>query len=242
METKVCSYCKEEKNIEEFRYTQGKYRGECKKCEAYKHKLYCQTHKDVIKRIAHKTYANNIEKYHERAIQDREKRKLYNKEYRETHKEYYKEHAKNYYIEHRKQIDEKDKIWRNKNKDKVRAMQQRDYEKRRNNPISRLKGTLRNMVKDAFKKRGFTKSKKLEEICCCSIDFLIEHLITTYEQNYSVKWNWDYVKDVHVDHIIPLVTAHTEEEVIKLCHYKNLQLLKSQDNLKKGISLFYTIK
>ena len=36
------------------------------------------------------------------------------------------------------------------------------------------------------------------------------------------------------DHIKPLSLATTEDEVIRLCHYKNLQPLWKIDNLKKG--------
>ena len=39
----------------------------------------------------------------------------------------------------------------------------------------------------------------------------------------------------HIDHIVPLATAQTEEDVIKLCHYTNLQLLTAKDNLEKMI-------
>jgi hypothetical protein len=38
----------------------------------------------------------------------------------------------------------------------------------------------------------------------------------------------------HIDHVIPLSSAKTEEEVYKLCHYTNLQPLWAEDNLKKG--------
>jgi len=42
------------------------------------------------------------------------------------------------------------------------------------------------------------------------------------------KFGW------HIDHIIPLSSAKTDEEVFKLCHYKNLQPLWAFENLSKG--------
>ena len=38
----------------------------------------------------------------------------------------------------------------------------------------------------------------------------------------------------HIDHIVPLATAETEEDLYKLFHYTNLQPLLVQDNLKKS--------
>mgnify|MGYP002132731409 FL=1 len=45
---------------------------------------------------------------------------------------------------------------------------------------------------------------------------------------------WDNYGDWHIDHIIPLNSAQTEEDLYKLCHYSNLQPLWALDNLKKG--------
>ena len=41
----------------------------------------------------------------------------------------------------------------------------------------------------------------------------------------------------HLDHIIPLAIAKTEEEIIKLNHYTNFQPLWAIDNLKKGAKI-----
>ncbi len=38
----------------------------------------------------------------------------------------------------------------------------------------------------------------------------------------------------HIDHIIPLSSAKTEEEVYLLWHYRNLRPLSAQENLKKS--------
>ena len=43
--------------------------------------------------------------------------------------------------------------------------------------------------------------------------------------------NWD---NIHLDHIKPLATAKTEEDVILLNHYTNFQPLLAKDNLNKG--------
>lgn len=71
------------------------------------------------------------------------------------------------------------------------------------------------------------------------MDKFNEHLLKTYKNNYGEEW--DGVEKVHIDHIVPLATANTEEEVIKLCHWTNLQLLKEKDNLYKRDKLNYII-
>jgi len=42
--------------------------------------------------------------------------------------------------------------------------------------------------------------------------------------NGEFNYGWD------IDHIVPLSTATTEEELIKLCHYTNTQPLCSKIN------------
>jgi hypothetical protein len=49
--------------------------------------------------------------------------------------------------------------------------------------------------------------------------------------------NWDNRDKWHIDHIIPLASAKSPEEVEKLCHYTNLQPLWASDNMSKGAKL-----
>ena len=54
------------------------------------------------------------------------------------------------------------------------------------------------------------------------------------ESRFKDGMTWDNQGEWHIDHIVPLASATTEEELIKLCHYTNLQPLWAEDNLKKG--------
>ena len=74
------------------------------------------------------------------------------------------------------------------------------------------------------------KTYKTVDIVGCSPEFVKEHL----EKQFIEGMTWENQGKWHIDHIIPLSSAKTEEEVYKLCHYTNLQPLWAEDNLKKG--------
>ena len=65
-------------------------------------------------------------------------------------------------------------------------------------------------------------------------------MLETYKNNYGIEW--DNIEPIHIDHIKPLKYANTEKEIVKLCHYTNLQLLKAQDNLEKANKLNWELE
>ena len=67
----------------------------------------------------------------------------------------------------------------------------------------------------------------------CGPDELLVHLLLSLEEEERVNY-LSCPTDYHVDHIVPLAIADTEEKVKELTHYSNLQLLLAVENLKKG--------
>jgi hypothetical protein len=59
---------------------------------------------------------------------------------------------------------------------------------------------------------------------------LKEHI----EKQFIDDMNWDNKGNWHIDHIIPLSSAKTEVELMKLFHFSNLQPLWASDNIKKS--------
>lgn len=59
-------------------------------------------------------------------------------------------------------------------------------------------------------------------------------LRTHIENQFTVGMTWDNYRQWEVDHIIPLSAANSQDNIIQLCHYKNLQPLWKRENRMKG--------
>jgi len=195
METKICSKCKEIKNVCEFyknSYGKDKLRSNCK---------ICQNKNSTTWRL------NNDKKY--------------------------KDIQKNFLDKNHGISYEYTKKWKNKNKDKVRDYHSNYFKKKYNEDILfKLKTNYRNRLKDIFRDYGYVKNNRSVDYLGCDIKFLKEYL----ESKFTDGMTWDNKSFYgwHIDHIIPLSSAKTEEEIYKLCHYSNLQPLWSKDNMTKG--------
>jgi hypothetical protein len=87
------------------------------------------------------------------------------------------------------------------------------------------------LIKNSIK-RGFTeKSKRTQEILGCSFEDFKLHLESQFDENMNWENQGSYW---HMDHIIPISSAETKEEVYRLNHYTNFQPLYWLDNLKKS--------
>jgi hypothetical protein len=209
---KSCSSCNEVKDFKYFYKGKGYkdgYRSTCKDC---------------------------VKKYQE---ENKDSKKEYLKNYKDKNKNILKLKNKEYRL---KNID-KIKEWRSNNEEYIKKHRQNNklnfrlYIKKRNEnePIFRFKNNVRRLILHSFKRRkkNFKKIDRTEIILGCSIQDFINYISKGFKKGMT----FDNHGDWHIDHIIPLATASTEEEVIKLNHYTNLQPLWAKENLSKGKKL-----
>lgn len=81
------------------------------------------------------------------------------------------------------------------------------------------KNKLRTFLSDCLKRFRYKKDSHGYELLGCSYEEAWVHLKRTWKENYGT----DYCgQKTHIDHIIPLATAKTKEEVENLCKIENL--------------------
>lgn len=133
----------------------------------------------------------------------------------------------------REEYRRKAREYYHKNKDKMNASQ-RKYKatKRKEDMLYKLTENLRSSIGNSFRRKKFKKNGRTEEILGCTYNEVKKHIESQWEPwmnwdnhglyNGEEGFGWD------IDHIIPLKTADTLEELIELNHYTNLQPLCSK--------------
>jgi len=141
---------------------------------------------------------------------------------------------------------DKSKNWRLENKELVKSTSRRSYlkhkedrrEPRRIYASNRRKSdvifALRSRISSSMKNSIRDKSKKSIDILGCSFEELKVYLESKFEPwmnwenrglyNGELNYGWD------IDHIVPSSSAKSEEELMRLNHYTNLQPLCSKVN------------
>lgn len=232
-----------DKNKEKINQRQKEYRNKNKEYLRLKRN---QTQKEYVKRNIEKIKLDQ-KKYRDK---NKEKIKEYNKNYRLNNREYIKsldkkryekkkeliiDNAKKYY----KNNIEKIKVYRKENRERINLIKKsymRDYIKNRcsTDPIFKLRRLIKSSINRQLKKNGYTKKSKNYEILGCSYEDFKLYIESKFDPwmswdnhglyNGQKCYGWD------VDHIIPVSSANTEEDVIRLNHYTNLQPLCSYIN------------
>ena len=141
-----------------------------------------------------------------------------NREYHEKHRSKRLEYLKEYHQAHRERARE--------------ANRTRQRQRLATDPVYKAKRHAQLSIWKAFNKQGQISPEKIRYWVGCSADELTEHLKRTWKNEYGTEWDGE---PYNIDHITPLATAKTEEDVLRLCRYINLRLLTPEDNLAKGL-------
>jgi hypothetical protein len=104
-----------------------------------------------------------------------------------------------------------------------------DRMRRRTDPVYKLRCSLTSRTLKAF--AAIKKSKPYNTLSLLGAD--IQTVKAHIEKQFEPWMNWENHGEWHIDHIMPLASAKTEEDMVKLCHYTNLQPLKASDNISK---------
>jgi hypothetical protein len=241
METKVCNKCNLELPISDFyikNKDRGTYKCDCKKCH-YKSRIeYLKEYNSIPenknrikenqrayekkKALEAKIIRDNLKAEKQRLIDIEIENKRKEKEQQDLIRE-----EKKRMIAYRKTDEYKIEL---KKKDNERRYERWKF-KFNNDPLFALKKRLRGLVRGSFRKSGYTNFKaRTEEIVGISFNEFKLYM----ESKFVDGMNWENRSEWHIDHIVPLSTAKSEQELIALSHYTNLQPLWAMENLKKG--------
>jgi len=215
METKVCSKCKVEKQVCEFGNSKLSKDGllySCKECNNKRSVDYRKNNSEKVLELTRNWTKKNPEWVYNR-----------HKKWREENPEKVKEMRGNWLNKN----PEKRKEYRENYKSRK---QEQRKDRRDKDPVFNLTNRMRCRIWKYLNILKISKKNKTFDIVGCSPEFLKEHLETQFTDGMS----WDNRSEWHIDHIIPLSSAKTEDELYKLCHYENLQPLWAEDNLKKS--------
>lgn len=138
-----------------------------------------------------------------------------NKDFRNKDIEETRRKRKEYYYKNKERFALKNKEYRMK--DKVK-------------PINMLCKAVRSRIGIALKRCGYKKGSYTSTLIGLDYDKLKIYI----ENQFKKGMSWDNYGEWHIDHKMPLSSAKTEEELLKLFHYTNLQPLWAKENLSKG--------
>jgi hypothetical protein len=253
----ICRLCKQiyyEENKKKIKEKNRKYYQDNKEKLKEWQKKYTKENIEYIQERNRENYHDNKEYYNEKSkkyYQDnKEKIEEYQKKYRKENLDYIKERDREYYESNKEKIKNRKKRWREENRDEILGKKRLWYKENKDrvnkervikrkikpleDPTYSLKRNLNSIVRRAFLRNGYTKDSKTYEIIGCDFECLTHHFENQFEEwmtwenrglyNGELCYGWD------IDHIIPMSTAKTKEDVIRLSHYSNLQPLCGYTN------------
>lgn len=229
---KVCKKCNISKELSEFgveNKSKDGLKSICKECRKIESK---------------ERYSNNKEYFIQYGQINRTKINVTQKKWAELNRSKVNDSNKKYVLNNPKKRKESLNIYYSNNKEKIKHSKKKwnennpgymtNYGKKRKkiDPEYKLWCNIRNRTSYYIKLENINKNSTTYELIGLTPNELKFYLESKFTEGMS--WENYGLYGWHIDHIIPLSSAKTEDEIYKLCHYSNLQPLWAEDNLKKG--------
>jgi hypothetical protein len=105
--------------------------------------------------------------------------------------------------------------------------------RRQRDLVFRLRSNIGTSIANALAAQGYKKTSKTCEILGCTFQEFKDYI----EKQFLPNMNWENRSLWHLDHIVPVSFATTEQELIMLNHYSNLRPLWGVENQNKAARL-----
>jgi len=249
---KKCSKCKMLLDLDKFKKNASKKDGlssECKPCVSEYNKAYRE--KKILEFGSANAYYKHSKRNHISRKPNFDKHGGKDEYYKMFYVKYQKgkteKTAKAWREKNKQHISEKNKDYRSRNKERYRLLH-KEWAKKKRRGTRRFGFEMSNSeyLKAVFKENPEIKLRHLarvhlyryvkgkfdsyESIVGCSTSYFKQYIESLFLEGMS----WDNHGKWHLDHIIPLSSAKTGEELLALNKYTNLQPLWAKDNLAKG--------
>lgn len=158
------------------------------------------------------------------------------RKYQKSHREYYCDKSKSWYTENKEKKKEINAIWRKSHPENVKAMEKRNYTKRRGTLKGKLNHCMSSSINQSLKKG--TKAGSHWEIL---VDYTVDQLKQHLERLFKPGMTWKNYGTWHIDHKIPLAAHNfiTPDDIDfkRAWDLSNLQPLWASENQKKYAKL-----
>lgn len=132
-----------------------------------------------------------------------------------------------YYINNRNIILNKERIYRANNLNKISSYMRN---RRKSDPIFKFKDNISSCIRSSFNRLNLKKTKRVEYILGCTVSEFKSYISTMFKDGMTIENHglWEF------DHIIPISSATTIDEVVELNKYTNFQPLWMSENRSKS--------
>lgn len=227
---RTCTICIISKDNERFSVKKSYHDGLspwCKDCTKIKNKAEYERQKEHRKQRSMEYYNKNKEKILTRRSNSEEV-KVYNREYKRRYKIELSKYNSNYIKDNRESITLQRKEYRSENKDKINSY---NKIKTATDPLFKLSKIMRKRIRDFLLNGNSYNKRSTAEYLGCSMEELKSHI----EKQFKEGMTWEnHGKVWHIDHVIPLAHAKTEDQLYDLAKWSNIQPLFIEDNLIKN--------